>query len=238
MTMRLPPLVFGSRLLAPARPRQHFLAAALLAAMSIGCGDDSSGTPANTSDASTQPGKDAATATSDGGAGKSDAAVPVQDAAASTQTDAAGLDAATAGDAATGADASTGGGDAGSDAGAVDTIPTFNGCDPGKYVDLSAPTADRTIAIAPAGARVYTPACITIAAGQKVKWSGTGAALQSHPLAPGSSPTMPTTGSPGSPIVAVSMGNSVEYTFPTAGTYPYICSFHYAAGMAGSVHVK
>jgi len=33
-------------------------------------------------------------------------------------------------------------------------------------------------------------------------------------------------------------GNTVTFTFPTAGTYPYFCSAHQNLGMYGAIQVR
>jgi plastocyanin len=59
-----------------------------------------------------------------------------------------------------------------------------------------------------------------------------------HPISPGTSPSATTAGTPNNPIVATASGMSLAVSFPTAGTYPYFCEMHYAAGMAGVILVE
>jgi len=83
----------------------------------------------------------------------------------------------------------------------------------------------------------FTPPCLTIRVGQTVRWEGS---LATHPISPGN-PDHPDAGSPDSPIVETSSGQSVEFTFNNAGTFPYYCEIHSfgsGEGMAGVVHVK
>jgi plastocyanin len=125
-------------------------------------------------------------------------------------------------------------------AGAADvpanTIPDFNGCTAADYDDQSAADAPRLIGIATQGL-TFTPPCLTIKAGQTVRWEGS---LSSHPLAPGN-PDDPEAGSADNPILETSSGQSIEFAFPVTGTFPYYCELHAfgnGQGMAGVVHVK
>lgn len=124
--------------------------------------------------------------------------------------------------------------DAGSDAAA--DFPTLNGCTAADYRDLSSASEQRVVAIAASGLN-FTPKCMIVAAGQKVRWEGS---LTAHPLSPGS-PADLASGTTDNPIMATSTGNSVEFTFPAAGTFPYHCTLHAfgnGQGMAGSIHVR
>jgi len=115
-------------------------------------------------------------------------------------------------------------------------IPEFNGCSSADYVDRSATGAERIIGIATEGL-TFTPPCLIIAVGQTVRWQGS---LGSHPLAPGN-PDHADAGSADSPIRPTSSGQSVEFTFHAAGTFPYYCELHAfgdGQGMAGVVHVE
>lgn len=127
-------------------------------------------------------------------------------------------------------------GQAGAGEAPTDEIPTFNGCAAADYEDQSAADAARIIEIAAQGL-TYSPPCLTIAAGQTVRFQGS---LSSHPLAPGNL-EHPDAGSADTPIRATSSGQSVEFVFPSAGTFPYYCELHSfgaGQGMAGVVHVK
>ncbi|HYP98138.1 MAG TPA: plastocyanin/azurin family copper-binding protein [Polyangiaceae bacterium] len=118
----------------------------------------------------------------------------------------------------------------------TDAIPTFNGCAAEDYEDQRAAAAPRVIEIATQGL-TFTPPCLLIAVGQTVRFQGS---LSSHPLAPGN-PEDPDAGSAASPIQATSSGQSVEFKFPDAGTFPYYCELHSfgdGQGMAGVVHVR
>ena len=117
----------------------------------------------------------------------------------------------------------------------------FNNCTAAMFVDRTAASASRVINYGSAGGSPlfgYWPPCITIAAGQSVTFTGGSATSFSiHPLAPGVLNT-PTAGSANNPIPRTSTGNDLPVTFPTAGTYPYICEAHAAAGMVGVVKVQ
>ena len=70
----------------------------------------------------------------------------------------------------------------------------------------------------------FTPAGVTIAVGQTVTWTNTGAAAH----------TVSFTGGPD--CGRIEAGQSVSRTFSTTGFFGYVCSFH--ATMAGSVLVE
>ena len=124
--------------------------------------------------------------------------------------------------------------DAGADAG--ETIPLFHQCTPEMFADRSAPDAERTITFGGATTIFsYSVPCMTIAAGQTVRFEGS---FLGHPLAPGISPTDLTAGSPNSPIPQLSEGMMTDVTFPTAGTYPFFCQMHFLTGMTGVIHVR
>jgi plastocyanin len=121
------------------------------------------------------------------------------------------------------------------DGGGAHAVPTLNGCTSADYVDHSA-DVERVITIAGAGL-TYSPKCMIIAAGQVVRFQGS---LTAHPLSPGN-PEDPEAGSADNPIAPTSTGQSIEVTFPAAGTYPYHCTLHAfgaGQGMAGSIHVR
>ncbi len=126
----------------------------------------------------------------------------------------------------TGTDAGGGGG--GGDAGGGGT--SVNGCSAADFAanDLSAAGAARVITF-PTGAAPaqYTPACITIAAGQNVTWNG---AFANHPLQQsGGDPTMW--------ITTTNTGTTVNFGFPVGGTYGFDCQFHPSV-MKGAIFVK
>lgn len=112
----------------------------------------------------------------------------------------------------------------------------LNGCKASAYEDASAKEAERVVQIGADGL-VFTPRCITIAIGQTVTFEGS---LAAHPLAPGNASDT-AAGSPGNPIVQTRSGSSVEFTFDSAGTYPYFCELHGfgdGKGMSGAVFVR
>ena len=114
----------------------------------------------------------------------------------------------------------------------------INGCNATSYAaaDHTDATDPRVIQIAIDGL-VFTPPCITIAAGQSVRFEGS---LTAHPLAPGT-PDDAQAGSPESPIERTSSGNSAEFTFEHPGTFPYYCELHgfgSGSGMVGAVYVR
>ncbi len=112
----------------------------------------------------------------------------------------------------------------------------FHGCTADRFVDRTAPGADRTVTFGTMAAPLeYAPKCITIAAGQSVTFQG---AFSVHPLAPGENSAARNAGTPGNPIPDVASGASAVVRFPAAGTFPYFCTQHVAAGMAGVVRVR
>jgi plastocyanin len=130
---------------------------------------------------------------------------------------------------------SDGSGFAGSPSSGDEPAP-LNGCTASEYEDLSAEDAERIVEIAAAGLS-FTPPSMIIAAGQTVRFEGS---LSAHPLAPGNADDA-AAGSPDNPITATSSGNSVEFTFDTAGTFAYFCELHSfgaGMGMAGAIHVR
>lgn len=132
---------------------------------------------------------------------------------------------------------------AASSCGGDGTTGPLNNCADSAFVDRSAAGASRVVGFGGFGGSTtfgYAPACITIAAGQSVTFSGgTTANFGMHPLGPGRNGD-PTAGSPGNPVPRMADGNVREITvnFPSAGTFPYICETHAAAGMAGVVRVR
>lgn len=122
------------------------------------------------------------------------------------------------------------------DEGPVETIPTFHQCTQAMYVDRSGAGDERTITFGVGSNPFsYSPPCMTIAAGQTVRWMGT---FTSHPLEHGVSPADMGAGSPNTPIPRLTEGAMVDVVFPTAGTYPYFCQMHHLAGMTGVIHVR
>ena len=130
---------------------------------------------------------------------------------------------------------SSGSGSAGSPSNG-DEPAVLNGCTAAEYEDFSADDAQRVIEIAAAGLS-FTPPCMTITAGQTVRFEGS---LSAHPLAPGN-PDDAAAGSPDNPITATSSGDSVEFAFDAPGTFAYYCELHSfgaGMGMAGAIHVR
>jgi len=78
----------------------------------------------------------------------------------------------------------------------------------------------------------FSPANVTIAVGDSVTWRWDGS--NAHSVEEGTSLTNPT------PLF--DSGNKTSgtfgYRFTTAGTYPYFCRPHFAAGMTGVVTVQ
>ncbi len=78
----------------------------------------------------------------------------------------------------------------------------------------------------------FSPASVTINVGDTVKWTWAGGGLITHnSTGPG---TPPLWASPSTSVV----GTTFSHTFPTAGTYSYVCTFHAVFGMVGSVTVQ
>ena len=122
------------------------------------------------------------------------------------------------------------------DSGATDGAAPMavNGCTEGAFVETT--DAKPTIFVGRDGL-VFTPKCLTIAAGTTVRWEGS---LAAHPVAPGNFEDAQA-GSPGNPIQPTASGNSVEFTFTTPGTFAYYCELHSFGpgnGMAGVVFVR
>jgi plastocyanin len=115
--------------------------------------------------------------------------------------------------------------DAGGDAGASSGGP----CAEGDFAD-GAPRIEFG-GVGASSVFSYTPRCLRVSAGTTVRFAGD---LAVHPLSPGSSPGEP---AGGNPIPRTATGNELEVTFAYPGTYPYICEYHYAAGMRGAVRV-
>jgi plastocyanin len=104
-----------------------------------------------------------------------------------------------------------------------------NGCDPATAEDH---TADSSVTIMfPVGGLKYSPACIKIAKGSSVTFSGS---FMNHPLSGGTSGTPDAS----SPITHTMTGTSADFTFSEAGTFPYYCDFHFSSGMEGAIFVE
>ncbi len=78
----------------------------------------------------------------------------------------------------------------------------------------------------------FQPKNVTITAGDSVKWTNNG--IRPHTSTSG------TNGQPDGKwdSGAVQPGKTFSHTFNAAGTYPYYCTFHYMAGMTGTVKVN
>jgi plastocyanin len=105
-----------------------------------------------------------------------------------------------------------------------------NGCDPATAEDH---TADSNVTITFGGSLglKYAPACIKIAKGNSVTFSGS---FSSHPLSGGADGNKDTS----SPIAETSTGSSATFTFANAGTFPFFCEYHFSSGMEGAVFVQ
>lgn len=120
---------------------------------------------------------------------------------------------------------------------------SFNDCASSQFVDRTAAGASRTVGYGGASGSAlftYSPRCITIAAGQSVTFTGgTTSSFGVHPLSPGVL-NSPRAGTAGNPIPRVTDGNmrDVTVTFPSAGTFPFICEAHASTGMTGVVRVQ
>lgn len=113
--------------------------------------------------------------------------------------------------------------------------PPLNGCAASAFVDGGSATTVTFGGEDGSPLFGYSPACLHVAPGSSVTFSGD---FSVHPIAPGASPTETDAGSPQSPIAETVSGSSLTVQFPTAGTFPYFCEMHYAAGMAGVVLVQ
>lgn len=78
----------------------------------------------------------------------------------------------------------------------------------------------------------FSPATVTIKAGETVKWTWSGG---THNVVSGTSCTSDNKFTSGAPASAP---NTFEHKFDTAGTYDYFCQPHCSAGMKGQVIVQ
>lgn len=78
----------------------------------------------------------------------------------------------------------------------------------------------------------FSPAAVTIAAGDSVTWRWEGS--MGHSVEEGTSLTNPT------PLFdsGVKTSGTFGYRFTAAGTYPYFCRPHFAVGMKGTITVQ
>src|SRR5262245_52161114 len=115
--------------------------------------------------------------------------------------------------------------------GGVTTTLASQECTHDTAVDLTSPTADRTVQYEYAR---YIPSCLRIAAGQSVLFSGIAPAdFVEHPLAGGMHPNVDFN----SPIRPTDTGSSTPFMFPSSGTFPFFCIKHDSIGMFGTVYV-
>jgi len=125
---------------------------------------------------------------------------------------------------------STSGSDATSSTGSGDM--TLNGCTTSDFVDGDTINFG---GVSGSPAFGYSPQCLKVKAGTKVTYNGN---FTVHPLSPGTDPSDLTAGSADNPITETHTGMTASFTFSKAGTYPFFCEMHYAAGMIGAVLVQ
>jgi len=120
------------------------------------------------------------------------------------------------------------------DAGTTDVgTVLFHGCT--AFVDRTADGADRTVRFTNFR---YDPACMLVAAGQRVTFSGDFAV---HQFRPGVAPSRAASDPPApsnNPMTARDDGTSASFDFPAAGTYPFFCLDHEGTGMYGAIRVR
>ncbi len=94
--------------------------------------------------------------------------------------------------------------------------------------------------VGPGNALVFTPATITIAVGDTVRWTwqSDGHSVVSGP--PGSADGLFCSPFDSQcPNAQLSnTGSTYQHTFTQAGSFPYYCSSHFALGMVGDVEVR
>ncbi len=128
---------------------------------------------------------------------------------------------------------SDGASDAGSNAPDAGPTSSLNGCTASTYVDATAAGASRAVAFT---FFKYSPACLTIATGQSVTFSGD---FYSHPLRAGGAPSAGGGAGPSqNPIASMNSGTTASFTFAQPGIYPYYCAAHENIGMYGAIHVR
>ena len=129
---------------------------------------------------------------------------------------------------------------AGCGASSISPAPgTVNGCGSGDFAPATSTGAARIQYGDPLGL-VFSPKCLTIAAGQSVTFFGDttqGSSFAVHPLRPGGA-NGSDPGAGGNPIAAQNGGATYTVAFPSAGTYGYFCQAHEGMGMYGAVQVK
>jgi plastocyanin len=97
-----------------------------------------------------------------------------------------------------------------------------------------------TVMVGNGGALAFTPANLTIRAGDTVRWVwGSGG----HSVVSGTNGNAdnrfcsPSNGGCGNPPLS-NMGAMYEHAFAQAGTFPYYCSVHFSLGMTGTIKVE
>jgi plastocyanin len=127
----------------------------------------------------------------------------------------------------------SGGGQGGNDGGGGDGSAAFVAFAP--CTSESAYVSNATeIAFGGTLGLVYSPACLKIAAGTQVTFSGD---FGTHPLAPSTTRGMPSN----NPIVVTGSGTTMSFTFDAPGFYGYFCGEHgtdQGSGMAGMIWVE
>jgi len=104
------------------------------------------------------------------------------------------------------------------------------------------PTASNAAAVVDMGFESYSPASVTIRAGDTVEWRNTSLITHTVTADPGRAKT------PGDAVLPpgaqsfdsgdIAAGQVYQRTFTTPGTYRYFCTHHEADGMVGTVVVK
>ncbi|MGH7293483.1 MAG: cupredoxin domain-containing protein, partial [Polyangiaceae bacterium] len=134
--------------------------------------------------------------------------------------------------------------DADGDTGANETggASDAGGADATGPIDASGEDAPQvwTVLVAPNGSHTFTPAALSVHAGDTVHWvwQQSGHTVTSGP--PGTADDLfcspGDTGCSSSPTS--SAGSTYDHVFATAGTYPYFCRIHWDAGMVGAITVQ
>lgn len=105
---------------------------------------------------------------------------------------------------------------------------------------LAAPTTHQ-VSVDPALSK-FAPANLTIRLGDTVEWENTAYVIHSVTFDPARSKVAGNVALPAGVAPfdsgALKAGAVFSHTFTTRGTYRYICRFHEAMGMVGSVTVK
>lgn len=104
------------------------------------------------------------------------------------------------------------------------------------------PPDARAAAVVDMGFESFTPASVTIKAGQTVEWRNTSPITHSVSFDPNAAAkagdaALPTGAQPFA-SGDIAAGNVYLHTFDTAGTYHYFCTHHEGGGMLGTVVVQ